>query len=209
MPEKEKPSDAVRITRIVAPTILVIALALIFKSEFGNLVNRGCFDLSIEQAGIGLSDKSMCTSQDFEDTADSLVAAGARQATEKAKEAFASYEQFIAELEGKNKELAEKLNGQIEALQGDAERQNQYKLILERTLRSASTRETQAIVNRLAAQFNEVYGEEIRTVPMQPVQMVDPATVAQRSAVIRDDYTKTSKTEISRIQQNITVEKKK
>ena len=108
MAQNDKPSDVVRIVRIVSPTVLIIALALIFKSEIGGSLNRGCFKIVVKDIGVDFSDKSLCTAKDIDDLANELTQLGARKAEEQANVAFAEYENELRTLAEKNKTLQEK-----------------------------------------------------------------------------------------------------
>ena len=209
MSEKEKTSDAVRITRIVSPTVLIIALALIFKPEIGKVLSGGCFEFKIAQAGLGLSDKSLCTQQQFEEAQNELVAAVGSQADSAAAESFNKYETRIADFERKNSELVQNVRKFQDEITVANKKQAEYKAFVDATVQRARTREAATVANQLSNKFTAIYGEEMQLIQMEPVQVVDPEVVAEQNAAIRQDYIKTSRSNVTRVQENVTIERRK
>ena len=209
MSEKEKTSDAVRITRIVSPTVLIIALALIFKPEIGKVLSGGCFELKIAQVGLGLSDKSLCTQEEFEKAKNDLVEAVGKQAQEVAAVSFDKYETRIADFERKNSELVQNVRKFQDEITVANKKQAEYKAFVDATVQRARTREALTVANQLSNKFTAIYGEEMQLIQMEPVQVVDPEVVAEQNAAIRQDYIKTSRSNVTRVQENVTIERRK
>jgi hypothetical protein len=95
---ENKTSDAVRIARMVVPAVVVLVLAFLFKSELSGSMQRGCFELKLETAGIDLKDQSLCTSKDVSNLAGTLTEAGAQEAEEEADSAFQAFEKILVSL---------------------------------------------------------------------------------------------------------------
>lgn len=121
-PSENKTSDAVRITRIVVPAVVLLALAFLFKGELGGSMQRGCFELKLETAGIDLKDQSLCTANDVNKLAETLTEVGANEAEELADSAFQAFEKMLLTLSStKDTLLKENLALQrLNAEMGDA-----------------------------------------------------------------------------------------
>ena len=88
-------------------------------------------------------------------------------------------------------------------------KQAEYKAFVDATVQRARTREALTVANQLSNKFTAIYGEEMQLIKMEPVQVVDPKVVAEQNAAIRQDYIKTSRSNVTRVQENVTIERRK
>lgn len=203
MEKETKNSDVVTITKIIAPIVLIVALALIFKNEIAGLMNRGCFELSIEQAGIGIGDKSMCTSSDFERVADSLLMAGAHVAETNAQASFSQYDSIIDNLEYKYQEAMTSLNKHIATLNKSKTIDEAFYNEMVRATNAAGSQETKNAIRGLTSKFLELHGGGFTR--NNPVVLVSPEINITQRENIRKDFTIKSTQQIEQIQDNVKV----
>ncbi len=209
--EKAKASDAVRITRIVAPTVLIIALALIFKGELSGSMNRGCFEISIEHAGIDLKDNSLCSMNDVNQFAGQMTEIGATTAEQRADSAFAEFEALLTKFSKENETLQQERAELAEAKRQNDEKAFELARALEQQMRSIQNRETKMAVNRVYNQFVEVFDvppvrieeEQNSFQPAEPQQ-----SVQQVATDIRSRYIKKTDLEVKKVQEQITIKRK-
>ena len=209
MAEKQT-SDAVRITRIVAPTALIIALALIFKSELSGSMNRGCFEISIEHAGIDMKDQSLCSMNDVNQFAGNMTEIGAVTAEKRADSAFAEFEQLLVTLNKEKEELLAKYNEA--AVENNKYEEMAFELAreMENQMRRLNNREATVAVNQVYNQFVEAFdvppvrlAEEV-----QSIEPVEPVNVHSAATDIRTRYVKKTEVEVEQVQQHIKVKRK-
>jgi len=205
MEKETKNSDVVTITKITLPVVLIIALALIFKNEIAGLMNRGCFELSIEQAGIGIGDKSMCTGSDFEKVADSLLMAGAYVAEANAETSFLRFDSIIDDLEKRYNEAIGNLNQQIEALNKSKSANQAFHAEMIRAANAASSAETKNAIRRLTTRFNELHSGGFT--PQSRMVSTSPEILSISREAIRKDFIIKSNQEIEHIQENVKVKR--
>lgn len=212
MTEEKKTSDSVRITRIVSPTVLIIALALIFKGELSGSMDRGCFEISIEHAGIDMKDQSLCSVRDINNMAGEMTQLGATKAEERADSAFAKYESLLiamgVENEGLQKEIMElqMINREME------ERAFELARAMEDQINNATNpnaREGATIVYNQYVETFDVPQFRLEE-PNSSLQPAEPKPdVREISSDIRSTYIQRAQVDVKEVQSQIKVRKKK
>jgi hypothetical protein len=212
MASEQKTSDAVRITRIVAPIVFILALALIFKDEFGDSMNRGCFEISIEHAGIDMKDQSLCSPNDINQMAGEMTQLGATKAEERADSAFAEFETLLLEMGQENEMLQEELGGMQKVMNEQEQKAFELAREMESQIRRIANRDArrgaQEIYNQYVAAFDvpQVRIQE----PVSSLQPAEPQQNVQKiSSDIRARYITKTQVDVQQVQQQIKVKQKK
>jgi hypothetical protein len=212
MASEQKTSDAVRITRIVAPIVFILALALIFKDEFGDSMNRGCFEISIEHAGIDMKDQSLCSPNDINQMAGEMTQLGATKAEERADSAFAEFEALLLEMGQENEMLQEELGGMQKVMNEQEQKAFELAREMESQIRRIANRDArrgaQEIYNQYVAAFDvpQVRIQE----PVSSLQPAEPQQSVQKiSSDIRARYITKTQVDVQQVQQQIKVKQKK
>lgn len=210
MTTEQKTSDAVRITRIVSPTILIIALALIFKGEVTKMMAGGCFEIDLSSVGVGLTDKSMCSKDDIENAFEEVSTAVNERSRERAEGALNEMDQILAQV---NDEKAEIQNQAMRlAEENNKIRQQAFSLAREweGMMKSIQSQEAKMQVNRIYNEFVEVFEvpAERKDVSMRTIEPIPQTNVQEISTDIRQRYVKSTEADVKRMQENITVKRK-
>jgi hypothetical protein len=202
----------VRITRIVAPIVFILALALIFKDEFGDSMNRGCFEISIEHAGIDMKDQSLCSPNDINQMAGEMTQLGATKAEERADSAFAEFEALLLEMGQENEMLQEELGGMQKVMNEQEQKAFELAREMESQIRRIANRDArrgaQEIYNQYVAAFDvpQVRIQE----PVSSLQPAEPQQNVQKiSSDIRARYITKTQVDVQQVQQQIKVKQKK
>lgn len=205
MAQNDKPSDVVRIVRIVSPTVLIIALALIFKSEISGSINRGCYEIAVKDIGVGFSDKSLCTANDINNLANELTQLGAQQVEEQASVAFAEYEDELRTLAENNKTLQEKNLKLAEVNNANSDKIRSFQRELQEYVRETRSQEFTQFYNAYVETFDPA---NLQTVEMTEIHPINEAQVSTRTKEIRSNYVKESQVKVESIKGNIEVRRK-
>ena len=210
MATESRSSDAVRITRIVAPTVLIIVLAFLFKSEIGGSMQRGCFQISIENAGMEFSDQSLCSASDVNTLADSLTQLGANKAQEEAFNAFAEFEEELRVMGEQNQNLMKENNEQQSALKEKEKSLFNYARSLEQRIRQTRNNEERMALQRIYNELVEAFNiPTTRSEEPTRAVVIEPIEVNAISSDIRQRYVTKSNAEIRQVQSTIKVIDKK
>ena len=205
MAQNDKPSDAVRIARIVSPTVLIIALALIFKSEISGSLNRGCFEISVEDIGIDFSDKSLCTANDINDLADEFTQLGAQKAEEQASVAFAEYEDELRIMAESNKQLQEKTLLLAEVNNANNAKIKSFERELRAYVRESNAEGSAQFYNAFVRTFDP---DNLQMVEMAEIQPVSDAQISSKSQQIRSNYVQQAQVKVESVKGNIQVKRR-
>jgi hypothetical protein len=213
MASEQKTSDAVRITRIVAPIVFILALALIFKDEFGDSMNRGCFEISIEHAGIDMKDQSLCSPNDINQMAGEMTQLGATKAEERADSAFAEFEALLLEMGQENEMLQEELGGMQKVMNEQEQKAFELAREMESQIRRIANRDArrgaQEIYNQYVARFLTYLKFGFKNLyPAYSLQNHNKA-YKKISSDIRARYITKTQVDVQQVQQQIKVKQKK
>ena len=212
MAEQEtKSSDAVRMTRIIAPTVLIITLAIIFKSEIGGSMKRGCFEISIEQAGLDFSDQSLCSVNDVNDFANNMTQAGATVAEQQADSAFSEFEAALNKLIAENGELQNVNADLASADYAMSDKLFDYANKLEEIAEQGRSPEEKEFMREFALDFRSTF--DVPPIRLEEesssIETSEPVVVEDIAEGIRSRYIQRAQTNVKAIQSNVNVQQKK
>jgi len=193
------------IVRLIVLLVFAFALIWLFKNEISRTMERGCFSLSLNLADTGfeLSDQKLCTSEDLEQAAESLVNLGAENISNEAEKVFKEYDAQINELVNKNNQLAVQLNRYASAREQDLSKSKDFSNYLTQLQR----RTNNALLPQIREQFSKTFGVDFEMIAPQKVAVIDPTEVTKSTILIRSDFVKKSKSTTKIINDNLKVKK--
>jgi len=194
------------VVRLIVILTFLFALIFLFKNDISRTMERGCFNLSLDvaDAGLHISDQKLCTSEDLEQAAETLVSLGATNVGNEAEIVFEEYEAQITELVNKNNELAEQINRQTEVGKQIVDNNQSFGNYLNRL---ANERTNPAIVREIRDQYSESFGIVPEAITQPKISIVDPSAINKSTIKIRSDFNKKSKTTTSNINSNLKIKR--